>query len=99
MSYILQEQTKAGIRRNKSFSSLQGFNVALNAVDVEINDCFMPFGREQEITVGFVVLKHRLREDCRTPGVHEDIETSLIVGITIGIIGADRPLFAVVVAV
>ena len=69
--------------------SLEGGEVGGYAIDVEVDEGLLAFGAEEEGAVGGVVHEHVFYEDAGAEGVAEEGEAGFLVGVAVGVVGAD----------
>lgn len=65
------------------------FKITGDAIDVEIDDGLLAFRAEEEVTVGVVVHEEVFGEDGGADGVAEEVEGGFLVGVGVGVVGAE----------
>ena len=70
---------------------LEGLNtkVGNNAIDMEVNKRLLAFFAEEEVTVLVVVHEEVFGEDGGAAGVAEEVEGGFLVGVAVGVVGAE----------
>jgi len=69
-------------------SALEGGEVGGDAVDMEVNKGLLAFFAEEEGAVGGVVHEEVFGEDGGAGGVAEEVEVGFLVGVAVGVVGA-----------
>ena len=68
---------------------LQRVKMRNDAIDMEVNEGLLAFGTEEEGAVGGVVHEEIFHKDCRSQGVAEEVEVGFLVGVGVGVVGAE----------
>ena len=85
-----QEWTrKARMLGGAGHSALEGGEVGGDAIDMEVNEGLLAFFAEEEVAVFVVVHEEVFGEDGGAGGVAEEVEVGLLVGIGVGVVGAE----------
>ena len=69
--------------------SLEGGDVGGDAVDMEVNKGLLAFFAEEEVAVGVVVHEEVFGENSGADGVAEEVEGGFLVGVAVGVVGAE----------
>ena len=69
--------------------SLEGGEVGGDAIDVKVNEGLLAFGTKEEVTVGVVVHEEVFGEDGGAVGMAEEVEGGFLVGVAVGVVGAE----------
>ena len=70
-------------------SALEGGKVGGDAIDMEVNKGLLAFFAEEEGTVGGVVHEEIFHKDGGAGGVAEEVEVGFLVGVGVGVVGAE----------
>ena len=68
---------------------LQRVKMRNDAIDMEVNEGLLAFGTEEEGAVGGVVHEEVFGEDGGAGGVAEEVEVGFLVGVGVGVVGAE----------
>ena len=81
--------TKARMLGRAGHSALEGGEVGGDAIDMEVNKGLLAFFAEEEVAVGGVVHEEVFGEDGGAGGVAEEVEVGFLVGVGVGVVGAE----------
>ena len=70
-------------------SALEGGEVTDDAINMEVNEGLLAFGAQEEVAVLVVVHEEVLGEDGGAGGVAEEVEVGFLVGVGVGVVGAE----------
>ncbi len=80
---------KARMLGGAGHSALEGGEVTDDAVDVKVDEGLLALRTQEEVTVLGVVHEEVFGEDGRAGGVAEEVEVGFLVGVAVGVVGAE----------
>lgn len=80
---------KARMLGGAGHSSLEGGEVGGDAIDMEVNKGLLAFFAKEEVTVLVIVHEEVLGEDGGADGVAEEVKGGFLVGVAVGVVGAE----------